>query len=191
MTELSTRHLASGTARLSSAFVIFLELGFGVALGGKMTSALVGLPRFVALIALPPWTEMLALVIAPCAFTVLLRAHPRDGLWIVLAGACAVGGSRLGAQLLGAELGVFLGALTVGIASNLYSRFLDRPSTIPLVPGILLLVPGSVGFRSLAALMDKEVIPGIETAFKMILIAIALAAGILVSKVVAPPRRIV
>ncbi len=189
MTELSTRHLVSGTARLSAAFVVFLELGFGVALGGKIMGALIGAPRFSNSIALPAWTEIIALVAAPLAFTVLLRAHARDGFWIVLAGACAVLGSRLGAHVLGAELGVFLGALTVGIASNLFERLLQRPASITLVPGILLLVPGSVGFRSLAALMDKEVIPGIETAFKMILIAIALAAGVVVSKIIAPPRQ--
>ena len=92
---------------------------------------------------------------------------------------------------MGGELGVFLGALSVGIASNLYGRFLNRPSAVLLVPGILLLVPGSIGFRSVAAMLDKEIIPGIETAFKMILIAIALAAGILVAKIIAPPRPIV
>jgi len=190
MTELSTRHLTSGTAHLSAAFVVFLELGFGVALGGKVAGAIFGASHFIPMTALPPWTELLALMVAPLAFTVLLRAHPRDSVWIVLAGACAVGGSRLGAQLLGPELGVFLGALTVGIASNLYARWLNRPSSITLVPGILLLVPGSIGFRSLAALMDRAVIPGIETAFKMILIAMALAAGILVAKIIAPPRRV-
>lgn len=190
MTELSTRHLVSGTARLSAAFVIFLELGFGVAVGGILIRSWLGEPVSLALVPLPAWTLWLALLIAPLAFTVLLRAQSRDAIWIVVAGILAFIGSQFGAGWLGPELGVFIGALTVSIASNLYSRLMDRPSTITLVPGILLLVPGSVGFRSLASLMDKEVIPGIETAFKMILIAVALAAGILVGKIVAPPRGI-
>src|SRR4029450_3135429 len=33
LAELSTQHLSSGTARMSGAFVSFLELIFGVALG--------------------------------------------------------------------------------------------------------------------------------------------------------------
>jgi uncharacterized membrane protein YjjB (DUF3815 family) len=57
------------------------------------------------------------------------------------------------------------------------------------VPGILLLVPGSIGFRSLASLLDREVVLGVETAFRMILMAVALVAGILVSNIIAPPRR--
>jgi hypothetical protein len=37
--------------------------------------------------------------------------------------------------------------------------------------------------------MDREVVLGVETAFRMILMAVALVAGILVSNIVAPPKR--
>ena len=96
----------------------------------------------------------------------------------------------MGARTLGLELGVFVGALVVGAASNLYARFLNRPATVILVPGILLLVPGSIGFRSLASLLDREVVLGVETAFRMVLMAVALVAGMLVSNVIAPPKRV-
>jgi uncharacterized membrane protein YjjP (DUF1212 family) len=190
MTELSTRHLMSGTARLSGAFVLFLVIAFGVAIGGKLAGALVGAAHNVNPVPLPGWTEYLALVVAPLGFTILLRAEPRDAIWIVLAGVVAVAGGRLGSRALGLELGVFGGALLVGIASNLYGRFLSRPPTVTLVPGILLLVPGSIGYRSLAALLDREVVSGVETAFRMILMAVALVAGMLMANVVAPPKRV-
>ncbi len=189
MTELSTRHLVSGTARLTGAFVLFLTIAFGVALGSRISSELVGSPLIAEPIGLPGWTEVVALVAAPIAFTVLLRAQARDAVWIVIAGALGVIGGRFGANALGLELGVFVGALLVGTASNLYSRILNRPASVTLVPGILLLVPGSIGFRSLASLLDREVVLGVETAFRMILMAVALVAGILVSNIVAPPRR--
>jgi uncharacterized membrane protein YjjP (DUF1212 family) len=189
MTELSTKHLVSGTARLSGAFVLFLAIAFGVALGARIASAVVGTPLVAEPVPLPAWTEIVALLAAPLAFTVLLRAQPRDAIWIVLAGVIAVLGGRLGAHALGLELGVFVGALLVGAASNLYARMLNRPAIITLVPGILLLVPGSIGFRSLASLLDREVVLGVETAFRMILMAVALVAGMLVSNIVAPPRR--
>ncbi|HXE57782.1 MAG TPA: threonine/serine exporter family protein [Gemmatimonadales bacterium] len=190
MTELSTRHLVSGTSRLSGAFALFLAIAFGVALGARLVGSLLGSPVSAEPVPLPAWTGWAALVVAPLAFTVLLRAAPRDAPWIVLAGAVAVLGGRLGAQALGPELGVFAGAVAVGIASNLYARRLDRPAPVLLVPGILLLVPGSIGFRSLASLLDREVVLGVETAFRMILMAVALVAGILVAGVVTPPRRI-
>ncbi|MBK9705530.1 MAG: hypothetical protein IPO77_00560 [Acidobacteria bacterium] len=57
------------------------------------------------------------------------------------------------------------------------------------VPGILMLVPGSVGFRGLAALLDEKVVSGIDTTFKMILTAVALVAGTLIAAIIAPTRR--
>ena len=125
----------------------------------------------------------------PLALTILLKAHLRDAVWIVIAGALAVGGAKLGASFLGPELGVFFGALIVGIASNGYSRLLDHPAMITQVPGILLLVPGSVGFRGLAALLDRQIVSGVDTTFKMILTAMALVAGTLIANIVVPSRR--
>jgi uncharacterized membrane protein YjjP (DUF1212 family) len=187
--ELSTRNLSSGTSRLSGAFVVFLSIGFGVAVGGAVANLLLGEPAVARAEPLPMWTEALALVTMPIALTILLRAHMRDALWIMIAGALAVGGSRLGVRFFGPETGVFLGALTVGVASNWYARLLDRPAIITEVPGIMLLVPGSVGFRGLAALMDEKTISGVDTSFKMILTAVALVAGTLMANIVAPPRR--
>jgi uncharacterized membrane protein YjjB (DUF3815 family) len=58
------------------------------------------------------------------------------------------------------------------------------------VPGILLLVPGSIGYRSLNALMEREVVSGIETAFSMLVIAVSLVAGLLMSNAVTPRRSL-
>lgn len=187
--ELSTQHLSSGASRLHGAFVVFLGIGFGVAVGGAIPDLMIGEPLIARAAPLPEWTEIVALVAMPIALTVLLRAHLRDALWIVIAGALAVGGSRVGVKYFGPEIGVFFGALTVGVASNWYARLLDRPATITQVPGILLLVPGSVGFRGLAALMDEKIVSGVDTTFKMILTAVALVAGTLMANIVAPPRR--
>lgn len=188
MIELSTQNLSSGTARLSGAFVVFLGMGLGVAIGDAISQRAFGDPQIARAIPLPAWTELIALAVMPLAFTILLRARWQDAIWIVIAGALAVGGSKLGSQLLG-SVGVFLGALTVGIASNWYSRLLDHPAIITQVPGILMLVPGSVGFRGLAALLDRQIVSGVDTTFKMILTAMALVAGTLIANIVVPSRR--
>ena len=134
------------------------------------------------------WVAML--VVAPLCFTVILRAEPRDAPWIVAAGALAVAGGRLGAATLGVELGTFAGAFVVAVASSAYERWRHRPASVVLVPGILLLVPGSVGFRSLASLMERKALAGVETAFSMILTAVALVAGLLIAGVIAPEPRV-
>jgi uncharacterized membrane protein YjjB (DUF3815 family) len=86
-------------------------------------------------------------------------------------------------------LGPFIGALTVGLASKLYAQLLHRPTTVTLAPGILLLVPGSLGFRSIASLLDNQIVPGVEIAVRMILTAMALVAGILIANILLPVRR--
>jgi uncharacterized membrane protein YjjP (DUF1212 family) len=189
LVELSTRHLSSGTARIHGAFVVFLGIGFGVAVGRKIADLLIGTPQIARVTDLPEWTEIIAIVAMPVALTFLLRAKLRDALWIVIAGALAVGGGRAGIKLFGPEIGVFFGALTVGVASNWYARLLDRPATITQAPGILLLVPGSVGFRALTALMDEKIVSGVDTTFKMILTAVALVAGTLMANIIVSPRR--
>lgn len=189
ITELSTRHLASGTARLMGALVLLMGIVFGIAFGTKFVTLTFGAIPDIAPIALPDWTLVASLILTPLAFVVLLKAEWRDAPWIVLAGIIAFVGARLGADLLGPELGAFGGALLTGVGSQWYARFTNRPSQITLVPGLLLLVPGSIGLRSLTSMLTSDgVLPGIEGVFRMGLIAVSLAAGILIARVVAPQR---
>ena len=92
--------------------------------------------------------------------------------------------------MLGSEFAPFLGALAVGCASNSYARWIDRPASVPLIPGILLLVPGSVGYRSLTAFLENQAVQGIELAFTTTLVAASLVGGLLVANVVVPPKRL-
>ncbi len=189
VTELALRHLASGTSRLMGSFLSFLGLGFGVAIGRRAGELLPSpLPDPPALA--PDWTFPLALILGPISYAILLRSRLRDIPWIVLAGVVAVVGSRAGIHLLGPEIGAFLGAFIVGSSSNLWGRLLHRPSLVVRLPGILMLVPGSVGFRSFAALLDRDVLGGIETGFQMTLIAISLVSGLILANVLVAPRNL-
>lgn len=190
MEELSTRNLMSGTARLSGAFIVFLGITFGVALGNGLVTRAFGPPAPGAPVPLPAWTLAIALIVAPLCFTVLLRALPRDAIWVVLSGIIAYLSVRFASDLLGPQLGAFTAAFIVALASNLFARALDRPASVALVPGILLLVPGSVGYRSFSSLLEREVVLGIETAFNMVITAFALVSGLLIASVLAPGRKI-
>ncbi len=188
--ELSTRHLTSGTAHLAAASVTFLGIIFGVAFGNRIAAALVGPAQSAPVTQLPDWSLYLAAVLAGVAFSLILEAERNDIPWVVLAGLVAVVSGRLGAHALGLELGSFFGAFTVGTVANLFARIRNRPSMVMLVPGILMLVPGTVGFRSLSALLDAQVESAVQTAFTMILTAVALVAGLLFADIVSPSRRI-
>ncbi|AKF10323.1 threonine/serine ThrE exporter family protein [Sandaracinus amylolyticus] len=187
--ELATANLVSGTARLMGGAVTFLQLGFGVALGLEIAKMLPHIPAPPPPDALPAWAVLVAPLGSALGFTVLLRAKPADGVWVLFAVVLALAGSQLGGRLMGAELGAFVGALVVASASHVFARWRDRPVNLMLVPGILFLVPGSIGFLSIRSLLEHDVEGAVSTAFRMSIVAMALAAGILVATAAVPPRK--
>lgn len=192
MNELATNHLVSGTARLTGAATTFLKIGLGVALGTRLGDVLRDGPTQAAAapLALPAWTILPALILSPLAIGVLFKARPRELWWIVATAWTAYAGARAGVALIGPGLGAFLGALAVGVAANGLARWRRRPSVVFLVPGIMLLVPGSVGYRSLAALLHSDIVSGVEAGFSAVLVGVTLAAGLLLANVLVPPRRV-
>lgn len=189
MTELATRNLVSGTSRLAAATMTFFMLGFGVALGTQLAEAIAGTGPTFAPEALPLWAPPVALGLSPLVFAVLFRVLPRDIPWVLCGGFLAFYAARGGSLLIGPELGLFLATLALGLAANLWSRVLSRPAAVVVVPGVILLVPGSLGYRSLTALMNHDVVGGMQTAFTVSQMAVALAAGLLVANAVVAPRR--
>jgi uncharacterized membrane protein YjjP (DUF1212 family) len=189
MTELATRNLVSGTARLMSAVIVLLELALGVALGERTAHAIWHIAPVIP-IALPAWSEWLAFVAGTLGMIVVCQAEKRSIGWILLTSLVAYACSDYGAKLLGAELGVLLGALALGIAANLYARFLDRPQQVVLVPAVILLVPGSMGFRGISSLLDRNTLTGIETTFATFVVAMAIVAGLLIANALVSPRRV-
>jgi len=188
--ELSTQHLASGTARFASATATFLGIGFGVALGDRLVALLMGERADLAAQPFPLWALPIAVAVAGLAFAVILQAERRDTVRIMVIGLVAVAAGPLGARFLGLELGAFMGALAVGVIGNLFSRLRNRPSLILIVPGILMLVPGTIGFRSISALLEAQVETGVNTLFRMLLTAVAIASGLLIADLVSPTRRL-
>ena len=189
ITELATRHLASGTLRMSSAFMTLLGIVFGVALGTRLGAAAFGFPVVQAVGDLPAWTAIAAVLLASASSVVILRADLGDAPWIIAAGVLGVASGRLGASRLGLEIGTFVAAFGVALASSAYERWRHRPAPVVLVPGILLLVPGSIGYRSVASLMERDTVAGVDTAFTMILTAVSLVAGLLIAGVLVPEPR--
>jgi uncharacterized membrane protein YjjP (DUF1212 family) len=107
ISELATQHLASGTARMMSALILFVTMGFGLAVGLKTGMVILHPPLEATPIPLPDWTMAMALVFAPLGFLVRFQANPRDAFSIVVICALAFGCARLGAHTLGVANGAF------------------------------------------------------------------------------------
>jgi uncharacterized membrane protein YjjP (DUF1212 family) len=190
LSELATNHLASGTARAAGAMVVFVAMAFGVALGARIAALVFGAVRLADPVPAPAWTLALAVLLAPVAMSALFRVPRREVPFVVAGCAMAFLGGLCGGRVLGPELGVFVGGFLAGVAANGYARLRNRPSAIVYLPALLMLVPGSIGFRSVTALLADQVTSGIETAFTTLLMAVALGTGMLVAGVFVPPRRV-
>ncbi|MGB0515079.1 MAG: threonine/serine exporter family protein, partial [Wenzhouxiangellaceae bacterium] len=186
--ELATGHQVSGAARLASAIAVFALLTVGLALGGWLAQELVGQVPVRQPSDRPPWLLPLSVGMAGIGFVVLFQARWRDWIWVMAACALAWAVSGLGATFGSPVLGAFLGALLVGASGNLFARITGRPGSIFQLPGLILLVPGSIGMRSLSALVSRDVISGIETGFLALLIAVALTAGLILASALVPPK---
>ena len=188
--ELAHRHLVSGTARLTAAIVTFLQIGLGVAVGSKLARPLAAelqgrTPEPVDW----PWL-LLALCATAPAFVVLFRARPRDLPAILSAALLAFGTARLASSAMGPEIGAATGAFCLAAYSNFLARWRYKPAAISLLPGLLLLVPGSVGFQSMHSLIERDVLSGIETGFTMVLTAVSLVTGLFLANLLLPSRRL-
>lgn len=189
MNELANRHLVSGSARLIGALALFFQIGMGVVVGTRLGEGLYGVAPDVVPAALPGWTLIPALALTAAGVTVLFRARARDFAVILPAAALTFFVSRELGAALGPELGIACGALALGTSANLWARLRRRPSAIAIIPAMLLIVPGSLGYRSLEALLQEDVLGGVETAFKTVLLAVALVTGLFLSNLIVPPRR--
>lgn len=189
MSELANRSLVAGTARSAWAAMIFLSIALGVGIGRELAGYLPFVAGDLVCVEIPTYGILIALLLAPLAFAVLFRARRRDIPWVLLAGWIGFAGARLGADLLGTHQGVLLGALAVGLTSNLFARVKHLPASVMQVPGIMLLVPGSIGFRSMDSFLTRDVLLGMESAFEMALVAGALVGGLLLANALLRPSR--
>jgi uncharacterized membrane protein YjjB (DUF3815 family) len=180
-------------ARMGGAMSTLLKLTFGTIAATQLCAAVGITARDFALPALPTWTDYPALLVAAVAFAILFRAARRD--WPVVIVAVVVGylatrwGGVISGSLPGAPVGVFLGGLLLGALANVYARFAHRPGAVIREPGILLLVPGSVGFRSVSFLLERDTTLSVDTGLLLVTLLVSLVAGLMFGDLLVSPRR--
>jgi uncharacterized membrane protein YjjP (DUF1212 family) len=184
LAAMVTGNLSSGTARLAGTALTLLQLAMGAAVGGHI------LPASVPDVVLLDYSvEPLAIALGAMGFTVLFQARWADAPVILIGSLLAFYGARLGGEWFSPLGGAFFGALLVGTFSNLQARLRNVPASVANEPGILLLVPGSLGFRGLTAVLAGQTVDGMSTGFAMVLTSAALVGGLLMANALLPARR--
>lgn len=187
--ELSSQNLTSGTARLLGATMIMLKISFGIFMGNEAMKYLGLINTSFPLVHHPLFIVIPMLIICAVGFAITFQARIKDIPWIILAAFISYFTSDISNSFLGPIAGVLCSGTIIGATSNLFSRLMNRPAMIFLLPAIILLVPGSIGFQGMNLLFSQDMVQGINTIFKMTAVAIALVSGTYFGSILIKPRR--
>jgi Threonine/Serine exporter, ThrE len=96
--------------------------------------------------------------------------------------------SRGRAAPFGDDAAAFVAASMVGVVGGVVGYALRRSALVFVVPGVLMLVPGSAGFNSVVQLLSNQTVSGISAGFDTFVTAMSIAYGLMVSSLVLPRR---
>ncbi|MBC75074.1 MAG: hypothetical protein CME64_03585 [Halobacteriovoraceae bacterium] len=187
--EISSQNLTSGTARLTGAIIIMLKISFGSYIGAEVAQGLFPTEFNAIGTSLNPLWIWPVLIFVPLTFVVNFQANIKDAFWIVLAGVISFTSSKYGTLYFGVIPGAFASGILIGSGSNLFARLKQKPSLVVSLPAIILLVPGSIGYKGLNFLFSQNTIDGINALFNSASIGMGLVAGAYFGNILVKPKR--
>jgi uncharacterized membrane protein YjjP (DUF1212 family) len=193
MSELATQNYLAGTGRLAGAFILLFLMGAGLAIGTQAGQAWLPALAPAAPLPVPGWIIWPAIAALGISLLAVLQA-PWSSVHVSV-GACllAWGVFSLLDDRVGNIVAAFAAALAVASAGQIYQGVSGRPAALVQIPGLITLVPGSMGFRAVHALMQQDNIAGVQLMTEMLLTGAVLAVGLLLADnvwpVIFPGRR--
>lgn len=186
MSELATQNYLAGTGRLTGAFVLLFLMGAGLAIGTQFSLALLPVSTPGIVTTVPPWAIWPAIAALGVSLLAVLQAPWRSLPVSVLACLLAWAVYSLVSAEMGNIVGAFTGAVAVASAGHLYHYMTRQPAVLVQIPGLITLVPGSMGFRGVHALMEQNSAAGISLITDMVLTGAVLAVGLLLADNILP-----
>ena len=191
LNELANQNLIAGTARLGKVFVTLLSLVAGFALGSAVVANEVLHAPQISPAGATAATSTAGALFMGLALAAILHARVEDIRWIVGSCIAAVALENVFGAMGLAQAVPFATALAIGLMTNFAARYLRIPRAVVLIPGLLVLVPGSVSYQSLLYLFQADPTDAVSLALRALLAATLIVAGFLTSQLVAPTRRTV
>lgn len=189
MIELASQNLTSGTARLTGSIMILMKISFGVYLASQLASAFGISAQPTQMTTHPLWIVILTLLLVSIGLSFTFQASKSDIPWIMSAAMLSYFSSKGFAHISSEAAGPFLSGSLIAASSNAFSRYTKRPAMIFLLPAIILLVPGSIGFKGINSVFNKDLIAGVDSIINMGLIGVALVSGTYFGSLLVKPRR--
>jgi len=137
----------------------------------------------------PEWFRWPALLASAFSFGVLFSVRGKEFYIAMLAAVVSYVVSRIGVAAGGLEFGVLLASMSVAVLANLYGRIFKQTGALIRVPGVILLVPGTIGYHGATALLLDGGADLTETSLLALRLLISLVGGLLFGNTLLPPRR--
>lgn len=192
LSEIVSKDLVSGTSKLVDATMLMFKLYFGALLGitlGHIFWVIEPFSQDLA-ITLPGWKNYVAVAALSTGLLVAFNVHRKDVFWGILAGLIAYSVSAYTGQFLGITLGTFFGSFAVGLYSNAFALFKNKPASIVLIQGIVLLVPGSRTYMDINTYVSGEhILNSLNDGNFVLMIFIAILAGMVLANAVLPVNK--
>ena len=192
--DLVQHQTVAGMARLFYATMILLSAAFGL----SAVAAIAGLTDVLPPAVNPgyaPVTLMwraLASFAGGCGFALLYNSPLRTVLTV---GLLSLAGNELRLGLHDAGLilpaATFVGALAVGLLASLSKHWLREPRICFTVPGIIIMTPGILAFRTIVLLNEGDVLAAVEALAGCCFIVGGMALGLATARFMSERRWIV
>jgi len=122
-----------------------------------------------------PWWLFLIFPAVSTSINIVFNAHPDQ--WLGMTLVTAVGYTVSYFMKSGPQVTPAVAAFAVGIAGQAYGRITGKLSYVPLLSGVLLLVPGSVGVKGVLAIIGSDPSQGFQFALSMVNIAVSITVS--------------
>jgi uncharacterized membrane protein YjjP (DUF1212 family) len=186
--ELASRYTVAGAANLIDGLVYLVKQFLGAWLGAVVVASIVTVPAVPGGTPADPAWLWLLMPLVFVSLAIIFQTTRRDFVWVIIGCAIAYAGLVLGSSLANDVMGTVLGTTLTVLYANLWARWTGRPESIALLPAVIVLVSGSIGFRGLAAIADGETAVGTQQFIQMFVVAGAITAGLIIANTIRRPR---
>ena len=179
MFELAYGEIISGASRVIYGTAILFLILFGVLVGIQITG--ISQQNFLvanSMNALGWWAPYLGVLIFGVGMYLFMSIRNKDLPWVILILYIAFFGQQAGNYLIGGFFGAFSGSLLMAISGTIIERRDHKtPSFVSIMPAFWILVPGSLGFMSLATFMSQSYLAAITDAVVVAMTIVAISLG--------------
>ncbi|WP_119329590.1 threonine/serine exporter family protein [Cysteiniphilum halobium] len=133
--------------------------------------------------------KWISAVVMSMGFSIIFQIPKREFLWVSLAIVLMIVSILFAEKILSSpNFGNILAAFICSIYSAKWSNKCKKPESIILLPGIVFLVSGSVGFRGVVSLSQGDYILALHQTCQMFMVAVCIAVGLVSGKIICNNR---